>query len=315
MGSALEGVLGLDAAAGALQECGIAARVAALRRLDGGVSNLTWRLELADGAAVVLRAERERGIFQPYDVLREARVLRALRGTAVPVPAVLGESARSAALGAACIVIEWIDAPHMGEARMTAGLLDAYRAAVDAIHAVDWLAAGLAFLDPPAPGVQAAERDLDAVHARAAAFGCADDPFITELAAAARGARPNSPAPRLCHGDINVYNYLVGSGGGICAVVDWEQAQLGDPLSDWGLICALSGLRGSAEAPEQMPLVRSSLIAAGRSAGDLRYWTLHQLYKLAVIHRIWSEIGDAPPWYTWADVERVGRASLRRLSR
>ena len=302
-----------EQAAAALAECGIPAAVTALRRLDGGVSNLTWRLEAAEGPPLVLRVERERGIFQPYDVLREGRVLRALAGSAVPVPAVLGESARSDALGAACIVIEWIDAPHMGQVAMSPGLFDAYRAAVDAIHQVDWQAAGLDFLGAPAPGAEAARRDLDAVDARAVAFDCADDPFIIELGAAARGAPPDSPAPRLCHGDINVFNYLVGSDGGICAVVDWEQAQLGDPLSDWGLICALSGLRGSDDAPEQMPLARPSLLASGRPARELRYWTLHQLYKLAVIHRIWSEIGDAPPWYTWADVERVGAAALRRL--
>lgn len=305
--------LTIAAASEALAECGVASESAALARLDGGVSNLTWRVERAGAPPVVLRVERERGIFQPYDVLREGRVLRALANTAVPVPAVLGEAARSAALGAACIVMEWIDAPHMGQAAPSPRLFEAYRAAVEAIHAVDWRAAGLEFLDPPAPGAEAALRDLDTVAARAEAFGCDGDPFIVELAAAARSALPHSPSPRLCHGDINVFNYLVGADGSICAVVDWEQTQLGDPLSDWGLICALSGLKGSDDAPEEMPLAQPSLAASARSPGDLRYWTLHQLYKLAVIHRIWSEIGDAPPWYTWGDVERVGGAALGRV--
>ena len=305
--------LTVAAASTALAECGVASEATALARLDGGVSNLTWRVERAGAPPVVLRVERERGIFQPYDVLREGQVLRALANTAVPVPVVLGEAARSAALGAACIVMEWIDAPHMGQAASAPQLFEAYRAAVDAIHAVDWRAAGLEFLGAPAPGAEAALRDLDAVAARAEAFGCAGDPFIVELAAVARAALPNSPPPRLCHGDINVFNYLVGPDGSICAVVDWEQAQLGDPLSDWGLICALSGLKGSDDAPEEMPLAQPSLAAGNRSVGDLRYWTLHQLYKLAVIHQIWSEIGDAPPWYTWGDVERVGGAALERV--
>ena len=302
-------------ATAALEDCGITAQVSSLHRLDGGVSNLTWRLSLDDRDPVVLRVERERGIFQPYDVLREGRVLSALAGTAVPVPAMLGEAAHSAALGAACIVMEWIDAPHMGQVGMSPGLFDAYRAAVDTIHAVDWRAAGLDFLDPPAPGPHAAERDLDAVHARAVSFACDAHPYITELAEAARGAMPDSPPPRLCHGDINVFNYLVGDDGAIVGVVDWEQANLGDPLSDWGLICALAALRGSPEAPEQMPLARPSLLAGGRPPADLRYWMLHQLYKLAVIHRIWSEIGDIPPWYSWADVQRVGDACFDRLER
>ena len=305
--------LTVAAASEALAECGVASEATALARLDGGVSNLTWRVERAGASPVVLRVERARGIFQPYDVLREGRVLRALANTAVPVPAVLGDAARSAALGAACIVMEWVDAPHMGQAPPSPRLFEAYRAAVDAIHAVDWRAAGLEFLGAPAPGADAALRDLDAVAARAEAFGCAGDPFIAELAASVRAALPNSPPPRLCHGDINVFNYLVGDDGSICAVVDWEQAQLGDPLSDWGLICALSGLKGSDDAPEEMPLAQPSLTAGNRSPSDLRYWTLHQLYKLAVIHRIWSEIGDMPPWYTWGDVKRVGEAALGRV--
>jgi len=37
------------------------------------------------------------------------------------------------------------------------------------------------------------------------------------------------------------------------------------------------------------------------------------MYKLAVIHRIWSEIGDSPPWYTWSDVERVVQSALSYL--
>ena len=40
---------------------------------------------------------------------------------------------------------------------------------------------------------------------------------------------------------------------------------------------------------------------------------LHQIYKLAVIHRIWSEIGDVPPWYSWSDVERVTDHALSYL--
>ena len=235
MPPAITAALTAALATAALEDCGIKAHVTSLHRLEGGVSNLTWRLALEDRDPVVLRVERERGIFQPYDVLREGRVLSALAGSAV--------------------------------------------------------------------------------HARAISFACDADPYITALAEAARGAMPDSPLPRLCHGDINVFNYLVGDDGGIVGVVDWEQANLGDPLSDWGLICALAALRGSPEAPEQMPLARPSLLARGRSAADLRYWMLHQLYKLAVIHRIWSEIGDIPPWYSWADVRRVGDACLDRLSR
>ena len=295
-----------------LSDCGIPAAAESTQRLDGGVSNLTWRVEIAGAGPVVLRLQRDSGIFQPYDVLREARVIACLGGTDVPVPEVLGQSGANA-LGAPCAVLSWIDAPHMGQVAMTPAVMSSYRAMVDRIHDADWRAAGLGFLDPPAAGSGAAERDLDLVAARARAFACDDDPFIAELAAACRENLPDSPAPRLCHGDINVFNYLVG-GEEIVGVVDWEQANLGDPLSDWGLITALSALKGAPGPPEEMPLAAPSLQRSGRDARELRYWMLHQLCKLAVIHRIWSQIGDSPPWYTWEEAQDVGRACLERIS-
>ena len=295
-----------------LADCGIAAVAESAERLDGGVSNLTWQVEVAGGAPVVLRLQREAGIFQPYDVLREARVIACLRGTGVPVPEVLGQSAENA-LGAPCAVLAWIDAPHMGQVATTPAVFTSYREMVDRIHDVDWRAAGLDFLDPPAEGAGAAARDLDLVAGRARAFECDDDPFIAELADACRANPPDSPAPRLCHGDINVFNYLV-SGDEIAGVVDWEQANLGDPLSDWGLITALSALKGAPGPPEEMPLAAPSLARSGREARELRYWMLHQMYKLAVIHRIWSRIGDSPPWYTWEEAQDVGQACLERIS-
>ena len=302
-----------ERARAALAECGVEGRATSAERLGGGVSNLTWRVERAGAApAVVLRLQRERGIFQPYDVLREARVLRCLADTAVPVPPVLGEADAPNALGAPYMVMGWIDAPHMGQAASSPRLSANYRAAVDAIHAVDWRAAGLGFLDPPAAGSEAADRDLALVAARAEAFGCGGDPFLADLAAACRALLPDSPEPRLCHGDINVFNYLVGGESEIVGVVDWEQANLGDPLSDWGLISALAALKGAPGPPEEMPLSAPSLRAHGRTARELRYWMLHQLYKLGVIHRIWSEIGDEPPWYTWDEFARTAAAARER---
>ena len=297
----------------ALSACGVGGRAVSAARLDGGVSNLTWRVDRADGAPVALRLQREQGIFQPYDVLREARVIHCLEPSAIPVPQVLGSADAESPLKSPYIVLEWLDYPHMGMVPMTAELVGNYRSMVETIHALDWPALDLDFLNPPAAGPETALRDLDAVHARAVAFGCDADPRIVNLAAVLREHLPDSPEPRLCHGDINVFNYLVGEDGSIAGVVDWEQAQLGDPLSDWGLITALGSLKGLDAPPEMHPLTAPAFQRSGRDARDLRYWMLHQMYKLAVIHRIWSEIGDVPPWYTWSDVERVSGNALSYL--
>ena len=305
--------LTLPLATEALLACSVGGRAVAAARLDGGVSNLTWRVDRADGAPVALRLQREQGIFQPYDVLREARVIRCIESSAIPVPKVLGSADAESPLKSPYVVLEWLDYPHMGMVPMTAGVVDSYRSMVETIHALDWQALNLFFLGPPTPGPEAALRDLDAVHARAVAFGCDGDQQIANLAAVLRDHLPDSPEPRLCHGDINVFNYLVGDDGSIAGVVDWEQAHLGDPLSDWGLITALGSLKGLDAPPEKHPPTAPAFQRSGRDARDLRYWMLHQMYKLAVIHRIWSEIGDVPPWYTWSDVERVSANALSYL--
>ncbi len=296
-----------------LDAAGVGGRVRSVARLDGGVSNLTWRVDREGADPVVLRLQRERGIFQPYDILREARVIACLEASPIPVPRVLGTAGAESPLGAPFAVLSWLDFPHMGQTAMTAGVIVRYRSMVESIHSLDWRALGLGFLDPPSAGPEAAQRDLDAVHARAVDFSCADDPQIARLAGALQANLPDSPEPMLCHGDINVFNYLVGPDDQIAGVVDWEQAHLGDPLSEWGLITALGSLRGIDAPPEAQPLAAPALQRSGRRASDLRYWMLHQMYKLAVIHCIWSQIGDEPPWYTWADVERVSAHSVSYL--
>ena len=156
-----------------------------------------------------MRLERPRGIFQPYDIAREARVIRSLEPSPIPVPQVLGEVGQDSPLGAPYVVLSWLDYPHMGMVPMTLEVVDNYRSMVESIHDLDWRSFGLGFLDPPPPGNEAALRDLDAIRARAIAFDCQHDHLIAEIGAILNQNLPDSPEPRLCHGDINVFNYLV----------------------------------------------------------------------------------------------------------
>ena len=279
------------------------AEALALHPVAGGASNLTFRAPLAHAPlpAVALRLQRERGIFEPYDVPREAEVLRRLAPSPVPVPRVVGVERAASVLGAPFAVLEWIDAPHMGEPGARASF-DAYAAMVARIHALDWRALGLdRVLDAPAPAP--AERDwLERTAARLERFpGAADDPLLRRALAVLRERAPVAAELALCHGDVNVFNYLVRDGE-VVAVVDWEQARIGDPRADVAQLLALAHLKGAPFGPPRAhPFVR--LWERARGAGEthgLAWFRARWLFELGVIHRGWVAFNDGEPWYSRA---------------
>ena len=68
-------------------------------------------------------------------------------------------------------------------------------------------------------------------------------PAIEELARRLRAALPKSPPPTIVHGDYRLDNTMLAADdpGRIVAVLDWEMATLGDPLSDLGLFLVYWG--------------------------------------------------------------------------
>src|SRR5919198_904794 len=118
--------------------------------IGDGHSNVTYALRRGDTELVVRRPPR--GPLPPsaHDVLREARVLRALEGRA-PVPRVLATCADASVIGAPFYAMERLEGEVVGDAVPAALDSDAERRRigerlVDALvglHAVDWRAAGL----------------------------------------------------------------------------------------------------------------------------------------------------------------------------
>ncbi len=278
------------------------AEALALRPVAGGASNLTFRAPLVHAPlpAVALRLQRERGIFEPYDVPREAEVLRRLAPSPVPVPRVVGVERDDSVPGAPFAVLEWVDAPHMGEAGAEARF-DAYADMVARIHALDWRALGLdRVLEVPDPA-DAERRWLERTAARLERFPGADDPLLRRALALLRERDPAAAELALCHGDVNVFNYLV-RGGEVVAVVDWEQARIGDPRADAAQLLALAHLKGAPFGPARdHPFVR--LWERARGVGETRglaWFRARWLFELGVIHRGWVAFNDGEPWYSRA---------------
>jgi aminoglycoside phosphotransferase (APT) family kinase protein len=270
-----------------------------LERFEGGVSNITCRLEVdGEPSAVVVRVQRDRGIFEPYDVLREARVLDALAGTNVPVPRVLAREQDTSVLGAPFVLLEWIDAPHMGEAGPEASF-PAFVEMVARIHAVDWQAAGLQFLGVPESPERGLALELNAIERRLSTFVPEQVPLLQRGLERLRADIPGDGRVALCQGDINVFNYLFRHGK-VVAVVDWEQARLSDPRSDLGQLLALSHLKGAPLGPASAsPFLQLYGAAAGGVPGGMEWFRARWLWELGVIYHGWVAFNGTQPWYDW----------------
>lgn len=295
------------------------ASVAAVHPLTDGWSNITCRLVLDDAprSQAVLRVQPASGIFEPYDVLREADVLRRLAPTAVPVPEVVGAEASSDVLGQPFFVMEWIDAPHLGvpaaEGGPAALPFESFFAAVVGVHAVDLRATGLDVLGVPDSPAAAFRHEVELVAARMAQRGLGDEPLLAAARDRLRDVRPDGGRLGLCQGDVNVFNYLTRDGE-IVGVVDWEQARISDPRSDLGQLLALMVLKGVPMGlADEEGFVAMYRAAGGEVAPGMEAFRALWFFQLGFIHRACTEGGGPEPWYTWEQVEQALPDSLARL--
>jgi aminoglycoside phosphotransferase (APT) family kinase protein len=291
------------------------ARVVSIVPVDGGASNITCRVELLSSGAryVCLRLQRERGIFEPYDVIREGRVLQALARSEIPVPQLLASEPSREHLGAPFILMAWVDAPHMGVAPDAS--FAAFTGMVVRIHSLNWRSVGMAFLGVPESVSGAIHGEIDAVAARMSGFKCDTQPLLGAALDTLRGAVPADGRIALCQGDINVFNYLFRHGK-VVSVVDWEQARLSDPRSDIGQLLALSHLKGAPFGPaEAMPFAGAYAASSGTALAGLAFFRAFWLFQLGVIYHGWRLFnGGSEPWYTWDHLATLLHQSLAELS-
>ena len=301
---AREPLLVLEPLAAFLDEHGIGAGAIQAQPIGDGHSNVTYLIE-REGAEVVLRRP-PRGPLPPsaHDVLREARLLRALEGTQARVPRVLAVCDDNSVIGCPFYamafvpgeVIVWqtpqaLDTPEQRR-RIGEQLIDA----LVEIHAVDWRAVGLEGFGKPTGYLERQLRRFGGLweHNRTREL-----PAMERVRAWLGEHMPESPPATIVHGDYRLGNTIFASAppAQLAAVLDWEMATIGDPLADIGYMCMFwteaedpaEGLRaalGNVTRAEGYP-TRAELIAryeerSGRSMRDLRWYVTLALWKSAV---------------------------------
>ena len=213
----------LSAAAGA--------ELTGFERLPGGHSGLTYRAVTTGGTYVVKAVPEGREAIGRHDMLRQARIMRALAPTEVPVPRIVVDDDSEPAWFAMDFVSgESLEpvlddpavAPEIAAARMRRAAEVLPRLHAVALDTVPGIEAALT----PADELARWARTLDAVPPELVAGG----ERLLELL----GHRiPEPLAPTVVHGDYRLGN-IIAAGTEPVALIDWEIWSAGDPRVELG---------------------------------------------------------------------------------
>ena len=240
-----------------------------VRPIPEGHSGFTYWVELEGRRAVLRLPPPGARIAGPADIPRQARIMAALNAQGLPVPAIVATSEELVVDGRPFVLMEAINGDRVEQA-IDAGSdpLQLASSAVDVLHrlqAVPRENTGIGSEDPmPLEGELARWTWL---MERAPAELTGQAPRLARLLAE---RQPLPGAPVLVHGDYHFGNMLFESGR-VTAVVDWEIAQLGQPLLD---PCCISLSHVPADAVLEM---------YGADRQDYRWYLALTLYKYAAI--------------------------------
>ncbi len=220
-----------------------------VRELAGGNSNLTRLIE-TDQRRLVMRSAPANTVSPKahLGVQREARVMGALHGH-VPVPEVVHWCDDESVMGTPFALIEFVDgvsitdtlpADYHGVDAVNA-LGEQLAAALGKIACAPWQAVGLSDLGRPENFLQRQiERWLEVRRQQPTRE-------LPDIEVLGRWLLDNLPADGpvgIVHGDYHLDNTLCSRDTpSLLAVIDWEMATVGDPLTDLGLFLMFWGPR------------------------------------------------------------------------
>ena len=269
--------------------------------ITGGRSNLTYRVNDAMGRTfVVRRPPLHGGLDSAHDMGREARILRALAPSSVPVPDVIGECADPEVIGAPFFVMDFVDGFVVRDAASadTLPLGSRSRAARNLVRTL----ADLHELAPSDVGLETLGRSHGYIERQLARWLRQSEQLGESARLAIQRVHgllaqwlPEQQRVSIVHGDYRLDNAIISERGEIRAILDWELCTLGDPLADLGMLIAYwaegqteYGVLKDAPTTVEGFLTRAEVIDAyaARSSLDLSalpFYVAFALWKIAAI--------------------------------
>ncbi len=293
----------IDPLRGFLDDAGLGRGPLSATPIGEGHSNVTFALDRGTDRFVLRRPPRGPLPASTHDMLREARLLRALASAGVRVPEVLAICETPELIGAPFYVMRFINGHVLGPALPETfnGNSDGQLVAeqlVDALvelHAVDISTGELSTFGRPSGYLERQIRRFRELLQRNATRPLPDLETVADWLAA---NRPKHSENTVVHGDYRVGNVMFAVQGPprIAALLDWEMATLGDPLADVGYMTAtwaeptdpsdpvldLSGVTRLPQFPGRQALIDRYANSTGRDLTDLSWYQTLALWKAAI---------------------------------
>jgi aminoglycoside phosphotransferase (APT) family kinase protein len=255
-------------------------------RTTAGRSRATWLIDVKqpDGTTVelVLRRDTGDGPLSGTELTleRESHVYRALAGTDVPVPRLIG----TAPDGLALLVerVEGTEDLSGLAAADRAAVLDDFIDALAALHRVD-----VASLELPgfARPTTAEEHALAEVQLWRGVFeaGVRRPAPLVELALRWLAEHPPAVVERtvLCHGDLGPGNFLHADGR-VTALLDWEFAHLGDPMDDLAWLSMRATQVGGLDSIDHLIARYAAATGIAIAPERVAYYQVFVLVRMAI---------------------------------
>ena len=226
-------------------------------QFPGGASNLTYLLRYPDRDLILRRPPAGHKAKSAHDVLREARIMAALKPVYPYVPEIVALGEDHAVMGCDFYVMERL-VGIIPRRDLPAGLdLDAAATRTLCLAVLDRLIE-LHLVEPEAAGLQGLAKGAGYVRRQVEGWSGRWSHALTPdvapipdvVAWLARTMPTREVAIRLIHNDYRFDNVVLDAEDPmrVIGVLDWEMATLGDPLMDLGGACSPIGCEADDDA-------------------------------------------------------------------
>jgi aminoglycoside phosphotransferase (APT) family kinase protein len=273
----------------------------AVKQFQGGQSNPTYMLASPSGRYVLRRKPPGTLLPSAHAVDREFRVMKALAGTAVPVPRMHALCSDDSVIGSMFFVMDMVPGRQFWDPTLPdvpkaerAAYYEAISDLVAALHKVDPAAIGLG--DYGRPG-NYFERQIGRWSKQYRASETETIPAMERLMDWLPAHIPPGEETGIVHGDLRLDNMLFhATEPRVVALLDWELSTLGDPRADFAYLMmawrlARSDFRGMAGEdlaavgiPDEAAFIAGYCRRTGRARLDhYEFCLAYNMFRLAAI--------------------------------